>query len=173
MQHQTKVELKMENWKEIKNYEDYSVSNYGRVKSIRFPNRCLKPRNTHGYLHVILCKNGVHKNHKIHRLVALAFIPNPENKRTVNHIDGCKINNFAENLERNTHAENNKHEFDNGLKDAKGIKNGQAKLSEDQVLEIRKLYKTGEYSQRGLGKIFGVYRAAISKIVNRRNWKHI
>ena len=164
----------MEHFKKIKNYPNYLISDQGRVYSY-YTKKFLKPRKKNsGYFQIGLRKNGVRKFYIIHRLVALAFIPNPENKRTVNHIDGCKINNFIHNLEWATQSENVQHSYDNGLQKAiKGSKHYQAKLSEDQVLEIRKLYKTGEYSQRGLGKIFGVYRAAISKIVNRRNWKHI
>ena len=162
----------MEKFKQIK---DYSVSNYGRVKSIRFPNRCLKPSNnsTGGYLFVILCKNGVRKTLKVHRLVALAFIPNPENKRTINHIDGIKTNNFVENLEWNTQKENTHHAMDTGLQDNKGTKNVNSKLSEKEVIEIRRLYATGDYYQGALGKIFGVTQRLISYIVRRKNWVHI
>ena len=166
----------MEHFKKIKGYENYSVSDYGKIRNDK-TDRILKPqKNTCGYLHVVLYENGVGKHHKIHRLVALAFIPNPENKRTVNHIDGIKINNFTINLEWNTHSENNKHALDNGLLKPpclKGIKNGRVKLSEDQVLEIRRLHKTGDYYQKDLAKMFGVTRALICYIINRKLWKHI
>jgi len=162
-----------EQWREIENYEDYVISDRGRVYSY-YTKKFLKPRKGNsGYFTIILYKNGVYKNHTIHRLVALAFIPNPENKRTVNHIDGCKINNFAENLEWNTHAENNKHAFDNGLKDDRGSKHGMSKLTEDQVLEIRRLYKTGDYYQKDLAKMFGIAQSLICFIVNRKIWNHI
>ena len=163
----------MESWKKIKNYDNYLISDRGRVFSEK-NKKFLKPwKDRGGYFNVGLWKNGVRKMQKVHRLVALAFTPNPENKRTVNHIDGCKTNNHADNLEWATDKENVHHAMDTGLQDNKGEKHGRAKLSGDQVLEIRRLYKTGEYSQRGLGKIFGVYRAAISKIVNRKTWRHI
>jgi len=163
----------MESWKKIKNYENYSVSDYGRIRNDK-TDRILKPsNNTHGYLFVGLWKNGVRKNHKIHRLVANAYIVNPENKRTINHIDGIKANNLVENLEWSTQKENMQHSYDNGLNDAKGIKNGRAKLTEEQVLEIRRLYKTGDYSQTALGKMFGVGQDLISRIINRKKWKHI
>ena len=166
----------MEHYKKIKGYDNYLVSDRGRVFNYKFK-KFLKPlKNGCGYFTVNLCKNGNSKLHTIHRLVALAFILNPENKRTVNHIDGIKTNNFVLNLEWNTHAENNKHAMDTGLKKPtclKGIKNGNSKLSEDQVLEIRRLYKTGNYYQKELGKIFGVSDVLIVYIVNRKNWKHI
>lgn len=93
-------------WKDIKGYEGlYQVSNLGRVLSIR-NNRILKPYSDKagkGYYYIHL-KRG--KNSKIHRLVAQAFLPNPENKDTVNHIDGNTKNNQLNNLEWATHQEN-------------------------------------------------------------------
>ena len=164
----------MEKFNKIKGYENYSVSNQGRVYNYK-KRIFLKPqKNTHRYLHVGLWKNGIGKMHTIHRLVALAFIPNVFGKRTINHIDGCKANNHVSNLEWNTHSENVKHAFDNGLKNpTKGSKNGKSKLTENQVLEIRRLYSTGEYTQRALGKIFGVTPQLIELIINRKIWRHI
>jgi len=163
----------MEHFKKIKGYENYSVSNYGKIRNDK-TGRILKPGdNGRGYLFVNLCKNGICKHHKIHRLVANAFILNPENKPTVNHIDGCKINNYVENLEWCTNKENTQHAVDKGLKDDKGSKNGNSKLSEKEVLNIRRLYKTGDYTYPDLGKMFGVDQTVIGKIVNRKLWKHI
>ena len=170
------LEESMEKFKQIKEYENYSVSNYGRIRNDK-TDRILKPQKDHGgYLHVALCKNGVCKTHSIHRLVALAFIDNPENKRTVNHLDGIKTNNFDSNLEWATDKENIHHSWDNGLNKVpclKGSKHGMAKLTEDQVLEIRKLYATGDYTQTALAKMFGVSQDLISRIVNRKIWVHI
>ena len=92
----------MENWKEIDGYEGlYEVSDLGRVKSFwHGKERILKPgKNTCGYLHVSLFKDGKVKQPKIHRLVAEAFIPNPDNLETVNHKDEVKTNNAVSNLE--------------------------------------------------------------------------
>lgn len=106
-------------WKDIKGYEGiYQVSNLGRVKSLkRYSNnnantkdRLLKPSfNKKGYLRVVLCKNGIQYNKTIHRLVAEAFIPNPDNKPQVNHIDEDKTNNRISNLEWMTNKENRNH----------------------------------------------------------------
>ncbi|WZP34249.1 HNH endonuclease [Enterococcus phage vB_Efm3_KEN20] len=94
-------------WKDIEGYEGvYHVSNLGRVKRVA-TNRVLQPyRNKVGYLLVYLCKNGKRKTHRIHRLVAQSFIPNPENKPEVNHLDENKINNMVSNLEWSTRKEN-------------------------------------------------------------------
>jgi len=163
----------MEHYKQIKDYENYSVSNYGRIRNDK-TGRILKPRkDLCGYLYVGLYKNGVRKMLKVHRLVANAFIPNPENKRTVNHIDGNKINNFVENLEWCTHKENTHHAMDTGLKDSKGEKHGRVKLSEKEVLEIRRIFATGDYSQTTLGEMFDVSQQHVSDIINRKLWQHI
>lgn len=90
-------------WKDIKDYEGlYQVSSFGRVKSF-YTNRILKgSEDSWGYLQVKLYKNGIKSNKKMHRLVAQSFIPNPENKPEVNHIDENKTNNKLSNLEWST-----------------------------------------------------------------------
>lgn len=92
---------KMEMWKPISGYEGlYEVSNFGRVKSLKFgKEKILTPGNYKGYLSVQLCKDGKRKMMRVHRLVAEAFIPNPNKLETVNHKDEDKTNNSANNLE--------------------------------------------------------------------------
>ena len=68
-----------------------------------------------GYERVVLTKDGIRKTYSVHKLVALAFIPNPENKTTINHIDGNKRNNNVSNLEWATEKENQNHKWKNGL----------------------------------------------------------
>jgi len=107
----------MERWKEVKGYEGlYQISDKGNIYSIT-KNRLMKPGKCgNGYLKVVLCKSKHdHKNMMIHRLVAEAFLPNPEGKRTVNHKDGNKLNNSVSNLEWNTYSENLKHAYANNL----------------------------------------------------------
>lgn len=108
-------------WKPVRGYEDrYEVSNTGKVRSLNYRHKGitkeLKPTTEgKGYLMVGLCRDGSMKWGKIHRLVAEAFLPNPENKREVNHIDGDKKNNVVDNLEWVTASENMKHAFKIGL----------------------------------------------------------
>lgn len=84
-------------WQPIKNYEDYFISNFGNVKH---HNVILKPvKNNNGYLVVDLCKNGIRKQHLIHRLVALHYIPNINNLECVNHLNENKTDNCVSNLE--------------------------------------------------------------------------
>jgi len=103
----------MEDWKTIAEYPSYEVSSYGHV---RRGNKILKPvlMNT-GYLSHGLSQSGKQKHHNIHRLVAKAFIPNPDNKGFVNHKDGKKTNNRVDNLEWMTFSENCQHAYDHGL----------------------------------------------------------
>ena len=92
----------MEHWKPVVGYEEhYEVSDLGRIKSLKNgKERILKPKKTHcGYLQVGLCKDGHRKYLLVHRLVAEAFIQNPNNLDTVNHKDEVKTNNVASNLE--------------------------------------------------------------------------
>ena len=101
----------MEIWKDIEGYEGlYQVSSWGRVKSTYRGGRVLKGRKTKtGYLRINLCKNRNVKEYLVHRLVAQAFIPNPQNKPQVNHIDEDKENNHVNNLEWCTAKENVNH----------------------------------------------------------------
>lgn len=115
-------------FKPIKGYEGlYEISNLGRVKSLpkiigkrTKHETILKSRiSTQGYEMVTLCKESKSFNASVHRLVAEAFIPNPNNKATVNHVDGNKLNNDISNLEWSTQSENNFHAYKTGLKDPK------------------------------------------------------
>ena len=133
-------DLPGEEWRDVVGYEGlYQVSNLGRVKSFHKNNAKIitpKPDN-HGYLRVVLCKDFKKKNRMVHVLVAQAFIPNPESKRQVNHIDGNKTNNHVSNLEWVTPAENIHHAFETGLRKS-GCEHFRAKLTAEQVREIRR-----------------------------------
>ena len=107
-------------WRPIKGYEGlYEVSNLGRIKSLKrlvkkwdgyriVPEKILTPRaNNRGYLRINLCKDGITKTFSPHRLVAEAFIPNPDNLPCVNHKDENPLNNVVSNLEWCTYSYNN------------------------------------------------------------------
>lgn len=97
--------------KPIKNYENYLISKDGETWSIK-SNIFLKPAaNDRGYKTVSISSNGKAKTFKVHRLVALAFVPNPNNYNEVNHIDGDKFNNKAENLEWCSRSQNIAHSY--------------------------------------------------------------
>ena len=119
----------MEVWKDIEEFNGvYQISNLGRLKSkeriVNHPKgKCLlkekylsEVKNKKGYIEFQITYDSRHYSRKAHRLVAIAFIPNPENKPQVNHIDGDKTNNSVENLEWCTNSENQIHAIKTGLK---------------------------------------------------------
>ena len=181
------MENQKEIWKDVPGYEGlYQVSSLGNVKScsrIRKGGRhnCVRTykekqlkttKSPYGYIYVQLYGENHTKKYFTHRLVALAFIPNLENKPSVNHINGIKHDNRVENLEWVTHSENTKHAFNTNLIKIKhGEDSNNSKLTEKQVLEIRKYQ--GIISQAKLGEIYGVGQDTICRIMTRRNWKHI
>jgi hypothetical protein len=127
-----------EEWKDIEGYYGYyQISNFGKIKSLP---RVLKNRikketilkqniNNHGYVALALTIYSKSKRFLVHRLIAEAFIPNPEKKDQVNHINGIKTDNRIENLEWNTSSENNNHAFNIGLRIAKsGINHYASKI---------------------------------------------
>lgn len=183
----------IEVWKDVIGYEGYyQVSSLGKVNCVertctqlngmtgKYNTRILPAgpvamfEDKDGYLKVKLNKAGKRNNHFVHRLVALNFIPNPENKPEVNHKEGNKKDNRVELLEWNTTSENQIHAIANKLYiTAKGETAGQAKLKEVQVREIHKLWKSGEVTQEYLSSMFGVASSAISRIVNGVRWRHV
>jgi hypothetical protein len=100
----------MEMWKDITGYEGlYQVSSLGKIRSISHDKELIPRKSKKGYLMARLSKSGIIKQYKIHRLVAIEFLPNPDNKTEVNHINYVKMDNRLSNLEWNTSLENNKH----------------------------------------------------------------
>jgi len=172
------VDLEGEIWNDIACYEQYyKISNFGRLKRIMHRKN---PCNTlidgiihpNGYCKLALTINGKTKQFHTHRLVAEAFIPNPENKPQVNHINGIKTDNRVENLEWNTSKENINHAWENGLsKPRKGTLNGNSVLTEKDVLEIRELLKTKKPKEIVL--LYNVNIQCIYKIKQGVRWNHI
>lgn len=177
-------------WKDIKGYEGhYQVSDCGRVKSLArivekrngyFGNKkenFLKPsKNRKGYLNVKLCKktDGIYieKSVLIHRLIANEFLENPLNKPQVNHKNGIKDDNRADNLEWATGSENVIHSLENKLKiPQKGSEHGMSKLTEKEVLEIRTIGRTKTLKE--VAKIYNVDMSLISLILLKKAWKHL
>lgn len=120
----------MEIWKDVPNYEEnYQASTMGRIKSkdryiynkynksnTFYPGKILKlNQKRHGYLSVDLAKNGKTKTMQVHRIIANTFIPNPENKPQINHINAIKTDNRVQNLEWVTAEENREHAKENNL----------------------------------------------------------
>jgi len=178
---------------DIKGYEGlYAVTTHGRVWS--YPKRqgkdmyladgkwlTLSGRRA-GYVGVTLSKNRKPKTFSVHRLVAVAFIKNLDEKRTVNHKDGTKTNNLLENLEWATYSENHKHAFKNGFmkisdkckeagrQNLKKAVEKIRKISIDDTSEICEAYATGLFSCRELAIPFGVSDKTINNLVKGRSY---
>lgn len=163
-------------WKDI--YIDgilsqYKVSSDGQVKN-SISDIILKPfKNTNGYLVLTLyLKNKKHLK-RINVLVAQAFIDNPLNKPTVNHIDGNKENNRVDNLEWSTHHEQNLHAFKMGLMKArKGEESHYCKHSESTIHEICKLLEKG-LNRVEVSKLLNVSTSLIKHIIRKNSWVHV
>lgn len=110
----------------------------------------------------------------IHRLVSLAFIPNPYNLPEINHKDGNKFNNCIENLEWCTGKENIEHAVKNNLRgDFKGSKNGRSKLNESQVRDIKIMLRDTKITHKKIAEAYGVSKETIDDISRGKNWKHV
>lgn len=175
-------------WKDITEYEGYyQVSNLGRVRGVDryvgyknglkrlYKGKILKLRsNKYGYMYIKLNKYGNSKNAILHRLVATAFIENKDGLGQVNHIDGNKSNNNVSNLEWCDHSHNQKHAYRTGLNiPRKGEELVYTKLTEIEVLEIRKLYEFTNITQNKIADRYKVSHQLISLIVNKKIWTHI
>lgn len=169
-------------WKPVKGYEGrYEVSNLGNVRSLPWIQKhssggksfLRKGRNIkirvgvafNGYSNVMLDNNSLYH----HRVVAIAFIPNPENKPFINHKNGIKTDNRIENLEWVTRSENAKHSFKIGLQSNKGENHPQHKLTWDLVESIRKRYSTGESSWK-IYKSMNVSYTTIKDVIKKSIW---
>jgi hypothetical protein len=156
-------------WKDITGFEVmYEVSNLGRVRSHkdkqtyskthgvrRWSQRILKQKKcAQDSLRVDLWKEGKPYTRLVARLVGKAFLPNPENKRTINHKDGNRLNNVLDNIEWATYKENNNHAFDTGLMTT----NKRIQLTNKESKEItvhRSMVKAGEFIGTNHGYISG------------------
>lgn len=159
-------------WKDIPEYEGlYQVSNLGRVKSLPkhyHQEMILKNKLTKdGYHETTLYKNNKSKCIRTHRLVAIAFIPNPNNKPQINHIDGNKLNNNVNNLEWCTNRENIDHSLKTGLQNHKGKNNPKAKsvLQYDLQGNLINRYDT----LREATQMTGVLENKISMVCNHHS----
>lgn len=160
-----------EEWRDIEGTDGkYQISNYGRVKSFAQRHRILKPYlNRSGYLECELRVNNKRKLYTIHRLVAKNFIPNPNNKPQVNHIDGIRWNACSSNLEWVTPEENAQHALKTKLR-LSGAEHPDAKLTKKQIMYVRE--NPDNLKGYELAKNFGITATAISYIQQGKTYRN-
>ena len=167
-------------WKKIKDYPSYEVSDHGEVR--RLTSSCnfnpvgknLKGTGDHkGYLYLSLFNRKTRKHKKINLLVAEAFIGVKPKGLQVNHIDGAKANNHYKNLEYVTASENRKHAFKLGLSSHKGEGHPASKLTNKDVLEIRRIYSKGDIRKVDISKLFNISQSTVGRVISRKVWAHI
>lgn len=177
----------MQEWKAIKGFEGgYEISNDGQVKSLAritkggnngpfaIKERLLRITFTKLRPNVSMSYQGTKRTFLVHKLVADAFLPQPEGKDVVIHKDGNLKNCCVDNLEWLSNAElAEKRKSDDTYKALKGTQVHSAKLSEENVLSIRDRYSRGNETMFDLAAEFNVSKALISYIVNYKSWKHI
>ena len=170
----------MEIWKPIKGFEGlYEVSNYGNVRRVsrygrRWVHPCSRKLTKDGYYETALVKDNKYKFVRTHRLVAAAFCENPHNKKEVNHKDGNKLNNCADNLEWCTSSENQIHAYKMGLQKVSGgaisnrkkLRCEELDITTDSITEMQKLLNA-----MGLTRSMGIGR--LSDVVNNGTNKYL
>lgn len=173
-------------WRPIEGFSRYEVSNFGKVKcqdymtqsrsvngnayKKRVNGKVLAERTKdNGYVYTCIVDDSlVPKTVHVHRLVAKAFIPNPENKPFINHIDNIRANNFVSNLEWCTRRENINHMLKQN-RQAFGERAGSSKLKVKDVLFIRE----SKLKREELSKMFGINKCYIRNIKKKITWKNI
>lgn len=168
----------MKIWKKILGFNDYEISNDGDLRSYKHGKQTIlkKRYSKDGYVWYILTENGKSYCRRAHRLVAEAFIDNPENKETVNHIDGNKMNNNVNNLEWATRNEQMQHAYKHGLKKpVRGCLQGNHVLSEKDVIEIRSIYiaRDKQFGMRALARKYNVSEPTIDKCVRYKSYLNV
>lgn len=166
-----------EEWKCLvyhnKTFNDFEVSNTGKLRNVRTGTEYKTYKNKQGYYQVCVSLGSCNNKQvfKIHRAVAETFISNQENKPQVNHIDGDKTNNCVDNLEWATNLENSHHAWKNGLITSHESKS--RKLSDEQVEYIRENYIANDkiFGCRPLANKFGVHHKTISDIIEYKTYK--
>lgn len=181
-------ELDSETWLPVVGFEGlYEVSDLGRVKSLdRVVINSLghvttrkgsvfscKPDKNSGYVRVHLSKNGVKKTDLVHRLVATAFWPNPENKPQVNHKNLIRSDNRKVNLEWSTPSENSSHAYINGRNPSIGETHHLSRLSSSDVLEIINLVDTSELTYKQIGLKYGIAEPTVKSISRGLTWNSV
>lgn len=160
-------------WKPIHEYETYVISNLGQVKNTKFNRVIFGTRDSVGYLTFTFRKNGKSIKKRRHRLLAQAFLKNPNNFPEVNHINGIKSDDNLSNLEWCDGKHNIQHAFKLGLnKGHKGENSGKSRFTNKDIIKIRQLREEG-FTYNKLAKTFNSSSGYMYHIIKRKYWSHI
>lgn len=161
--------------KELEEFKDYYVTETGDVYSHKglTPRKMKLKTRDDGYTEVTLRKDKQPVSIMVHRLVAIAYLDNPDNKPCVNHKDGVKSNNHASNLEWCTHKENTGHAFETGLITRIGENSDFCTTTEDQVRLCCELLQNTALYVTEIANLVGVGKDVVSKIKRKESWTHI
>lgn len=169
----------IQQWASIPGYEGiYSAGSLGHIRSDRaatnsMPGLVRKPyvHKKTGYCVMNLSRHGIAVTHHVHRLIATAFIPNPNNLREVNHKDGNRQNNALDNLEWVSSKENKAHAISIGLGPITGVRHHMAKLT-PELAKIIRLSFTGRVGEpKEIAKKYGVSTTTIVSVLKNKTWK--
>jgi len=167
-----------EQWKEIPGYPTYQVSDHGNARSVKqFASSGYKIKNLsiivdkRGYSRIPVRKNGKPKLVSLHRVILIAFRGDCPPGHESCHNDGDPTNNFLYNLRWDTLSKNWCDRFQHGTATT-GTTNPSAKLTVDEVIEIRKLHKTG-HSLSHLSDKYNICRSNVHSIVTNKTWKYV
>ena len=174
----------------VKTSDRYMVSNHGNMKRLPYVKHgrnktgvfsfvtkeayCKLSNSSDGYKVFSVKRDGVNNSIGVHRLVAFAFLGDPEKSdMQVNHIDGDKTNNHVDNLEWVTARDNVIHSYVNNLASNKCDRHPRSILTNDKVLQMRSMYRTGEYTYQDISDIFGIKYCTAWKILNNVNYRSL
>jgi len=166
-------------WKTIPGFSRYKASSNGEIYTPNWKGgktgKIMKPApDPFGYLRTVLVDdNGKNTTVKVHRIIAQTFIPNENDLKEVNHLNGNKSDNRVENLEWVSRKQNMIHAFQNGLQNNRGINNPISKLTEQDVIEIRAKFMPRIYGRKELAMEYNVKESTIKDVILRKSWSHI
>lgn len=165
------LQIEFTEWYPLPNFENhYEINKNGDVRNKKNKKMLKAVLANNGYYMVAICINYKVTNLTVHRLKALAFMPNPNNYRCVNHIDENRLNNDLSNLEWCTYKHNNRESFINKAKAGRKRISGQ-RFSIEDVLRIRQLQKSG-ITMVKIAKDYKTKPDTIGDIVHRRTWNY-
>jgi predicted XRE-type DNA-binding protein len=165
--------MKKEIFKTIPGFEDYEISKNGEIISLKYGKwKYLNPGiNKDGYREVRLYKDGYGYLKRIGYIILSAFVSSCPRGKEMSHLNGNKLDDRLENLKWETHEKNIQRRIEHGTAN-KGEKNGRAKLTNNQVIQIKKMIAQ-RYIQGYIAGMFNISRPIISHIKNNKIWDHI